>query len=116
MDASKWMCFFDEMFILLSAYYNKPVHTPRDIERHLKWSIKNLIKRIGWIIIKRNLDWEKSINLKLAQAFIAFAYNKNDLLFLVRGIHFIRKMDNSFSAKSSWDEARVKIANLRLGQ
>jgi len=109
-------CFFDEMFILLSAYYNIPVHTPRDIERHLKWSFNNLVKRIGWIILRRNWDWEKNINLKLAQAFIAFAYNKKDLIFLKQGINYLRKLDNSFPAKSSWDEARVKIANLRLGQ
>ena len=107
--------YFNEMFVVLSAYYKKSVQTPLDLERHLKWSTKNLIKRIGWIIVRRNLDWEKNISLKLAQAFIAFAYNKNEVRFLMQGIHYIKKMDHSFSEISSWDEARCKIASMRLG-
>jgi len=110
-------CYFiNEMYHLLSKYYKRKVRGPRDIEVHLKFSPFNIIKRIGWLVSRRNMTWERKIAVNLAQSYITSAYIEKqiDEKFLQRGIRHIKYLDASFPEDSSWDEARVKIAQLRM--
>ena len=108
--------FFSEMYGLLTKYYRCKVDNPKGIERYLKWAPINLIKRIGWIILRRNLNWEKRIAVNSAQSYIAAAFNNgtNYKEFLQKGISHIRYLDKSFAENASWDEARVRVAELRM--
>ena len=107
--------FFSEMFHLLTQYYGRKVESPKAIESYLKFNIVNLIKRIGWVILRRNLDREKKIAVNIAQAYIAAAYRKKDRRkFLKRGLKFMRFIDKSLPAYLSWDEARVLVAKMRM--
>lgn len=108
--------FFSEMYSLLTKYYRRRIDSPKGIERHLKWGVNNLIKRVGWIVLRRNLNWERRIEVNLAQSYMAAAFN-NDVHykeFLQRGINYIRYLDKSFAENASWDEARVRVAELRM--
>ena len=104
------------MYKLLTKYYGRKIDTPKGIERHLKWEAINLIKRIGWIALRRNLNWERKIAVNLAQSYIAAAFNNNANCkkFLQKGISYIRYLDRSFPKNSSWDEARLRVAELRM--
>ncbi len=108
--------FFSEMYNLLTCYYGQNIDNPKAIEKNLKWAPINLIKRIGWIILRRNLNWERRIFVNLAQCYIAAAFNSgsNRKEFLEKGIKYIRRLDISFPETSSWDEARVRGAELRM--
>jgi len=108
--------FFCEMYKLLTKYYRRKIDNPMLIERHLKWGIINLLKRVGWIILRRNMNWEKRIAVNLAQCYIAAAYDKEqiDKNLLRRGIKYIKYLDASFPVGSSWDNARVRVAQLRM--
>ena len=108
--------FFSEMYSLLTKCYRRKIDNPKGIERHLKWGINSIIKRIGWIVLRKNMNWERRIKVNLAQNYIAAAFNNNTNCneFLQKGISYIRYLDRSFSANSSWDEARVRVAELRM--
>lgn len=108
--------FFSEMYDLLTKYYGRKIDNPKEIERHLKWTVPNLIKRVGWIASRRNLNWERRIAVNLAQSYIAAAFNDdvNYEEFFQRGISYIRYLDKSFAENSSWDKARVRVAELRM--
>jgi hypothetical protein len=108
--------YFEEMFKGLSKYYKSKIENTIHIERKLKWSPLNLMKRIGWLILRQNNDRENSISLKVAQSYIACAHSANYNDYMQRGIKAIKKIDPNFSEDSTWDEARLKIASLRLSQ
>lgn len=108
--------FFNEMYGLLTKYYKCKIDNPKGIERHLKWRVVNLIKRVGWIVLRRNMNWERRIAVNVAQSYIAAAFNNdvNYKEFLQKGVSCIRYLDKSFAANASWDEARVRVAELRM--
>jgi len=108
--------FHKEMYNFLTRYYGHKISSPITVERHLMWGCVNVIKRVGWIILKRNMNWEKRIRIRLAQSYIAAAYNNDAEYTLRKGISFIRCFDRSFPQDASWDEARVRIAELRMGE
>ena len=62
------------------------------------------------------MNWERRIKVNLAQSYIAAAFNNNTDYneFFQKGISYIRYLDRSFSVNSSWDEARVRVAELRM--
>lgn len=108
--------FLSEMYGILTKYYRCNIDNPKLIERYLKWGVTSIVKRVCWIVLRRNLNWERRIAVNSAQSYIAAAFN-NDIdykEFLQRGIKHIRRLDSSFSETSSWDEARVRVAELRL--
>jgi len=108
--------FFSEVYGLLTKYYGRRIENPKGIERHLKWGVTSIVKRVGWIVLRKNLNWEKRIAVNLAQSYIAAAFNNdvNYKEFFQRGIGYIRYLDWSFPADSSWDKARVRVAELRM--
>jgi len=108
--------FFSEMYGLLTKYYRRKIDNPNGIERYLKWGINSIIKRVGWIVLRRNLNWERRIAVNSAQNYIAAAFNSGTIYkgFLQRGISYIRCLDRSFPENSSWDEARLRVAELRM--
>lgn len=108
--------FFSEMYCILTKYYSRKVDNPKEIERYLKWGAVTLIKRIGWIALRKNMNWERIIAVNLAQCYITTAFNNdtNYENFLQMGISYIRYFDKSFAENSSWDEARVRVAKLRM--
>lgn len=108
--------FINEMYNVLSKYYKCQVCNPGDIETHIKYSRCNMVKRIGWLVLRRNTTWERKIAVNLAQSYITSAYSEMqiDEKFLQRGIRYIKYLDASFPEDSSWDEARVKVAHLRM--
>ena len=108
--------FFNEMYGLLTKYYRRNIDNPKGIERHLKWGAINIIKRIGWIVLRKNMNWERRIAVNLAQSYIAAAFNNNTNYneFFQKGISYIRYLDRSFSVNSSWNKARVRVAELRM--
>jgi hypothetical protein len=108
--------FFSEMYGLLTKCYRCKIDNPKGIERHLKWGIANLIKRVGWIVLRRNMNWEKRRAVNVAQSYIAAAFNNdvNYKEFLQEGVSCIRYLDKSFAANASWNEARVRVAELRM--
>lgn len=108
--------FFREMYHLLTKYYGRKINSPEKIAIQLKWAPSNFIKRLSWILLRRNLNWERKIIVNLAQTYVATAYNDkaNYEDYLQQAIKYIRILDKSFSENSSWNEARVRIAQLRL--
>lgn len=108
--------FLKEMYDLLTHYYGQKVDCPESVKRYLKWSFMGLIKRFAMILLRFNLNWEKKVVVNLAQVFIVDAYNNDDNFktYLAKGIKYIRQIDRSFSKFASWDEARIKVAQLRM--
>ena len=92
-----WGIYFREMFFGLSKYYNKLIDNPAQIERHLKWSVMNLMKRIGWIIIKHNKAREKDISLKIAQSYISYSFLTSNRQYLSSGIEALRHIGADIS-------------------
>jgi hypothetical protein len=106
--------YINEMYKALSIYYKRKVETPAHIEKHLKWSFMNLVKRIGWILIKKNRVREKMISLRIAQSYLVAAHNSGSNLYLHKGIKALKNLNPDLNANISWDEARILAANLRL--
>jgi len=108
--------FFKKMFNILSAYYNQKIKTAYDVERHYCYSLVNIAKRIASIIVRRNLKRERKVAVNMAQMFVAATYRNGNVNppLLARGLNYMKKLDNSISNNLSWDEARIKVAQLRM--
>jgi hypothetical protein len=103
-----------EMYALLSKYYHINVDSPNKIEFVLKWWPKNLINRIITFSVNKNMVWERRIAIFSAQCFIFEAWDHTKKEYLVKGIQKIKICDPTFSVNSSWDEARIKISQIRM--
>jgi hypothetical protein len=106
--------FLGEMYKSLSIYYRKKIESPIQIEKQLKWSFVNLIKRLGWILIKRNSVRENMISLRIAQSYLAAAHNADSPEYLRKGLKALRHLKPDLNLNTNWDEARILAANLRL--
>ena len=107
--------YFFHMMGFFSKYYNEKVNSVYDIERHTKYSFVYLIRRLGYLMIKRNFRGEKILAIKMAQMFIAVAYedgNINNELFR-KGIKYMKYIDSSISDELSWNKARILVAKMR---
>ena len=107
--------YFFYMMEFFSKYYNKKVTSMYDIERHTKYSFDHLVRRLGYFVIKRSFKGEKILAIKMAQMFIAVAYedgNINKELFK-KGIGYMKYVDSSISDELSWNKARILVAKMR---
>ena len=107
--------YFFHMMEFFSKYYNKKVTSVYDIERHTKYSFDHLVRRLGYFVITRSFKGEKILGIKMAQMFIAGAYedgNINKELFR-KGIRYMKYIDSSISDELSWNKARILVAKIR---
>ncbi len=107
--------FISEMYKVLSMYYHFKVDSPNKIAFLLKWSPKNLIYRLAWLVLKRNKAIERKIAINLAQSYIVSAFGQTNNNYLAKGIKYLQYCVPSFPSSSSWDDTRIKISQIRLG-
>jgi len=107
--------YLDEMFSALSRYYHIKITKPEQLEILLKWSIKNILRRIYLVLVKHTFDFERQIKIELSQLYLFAAYNNDGInqKYLSKGIKILRKLDKNININSSWDKARLIIANIR---
>lgn len=107
--------YFFHMMEFFSKYYNRKVASVYDIERHTKYSFNNLIRRLGYFVIKRNFRLEKMLAIKMAQMFIAGAYEDGNINkeLLRKGTKYMKYIDSSISSELSWDKAKILVAKMR---
>ena len=108
--------FFAEMLNLLSHYYGRKIATVNDVERYYCYYPSNFAKRIGSILLRRSLRRERILAVNMAQMFIAAAYGTSGINneYFQQGLRYIRKLDPRVSMNISWDDARVRVAHLRM--
>ena len=108
--------FFSEMLKNLSLLYRRPIHTVMDIERYLLYAPLCLLKRIGSVMLKRTFERERHLKTKLAQAYIAGAYQHGAIeqKELLRGVQLVQRLDRDIPMDLSWDRARVLVAQMRM--
>jgi len=109
--------YFDEMYVILSKYYNTPIKSPDKIEAIWKWKPDKLINRIGSIIFRWNFKKMRQLLVNTAQLYIACAYQEKciDKNYLNKGISLIKKMNKNITTELTWDEARIIASKMRLG-
>ena len=107
--------YFFHMMEFFSKYYNKKVTSVYDIERHTKYSFDHLVRRLGYFVIKRSFKGEKILGIKMAQMFIAGAYEDGNINkeLLRKGIRYMKYIDSSISDELSWNKARILVAKMR---
>lgn len=106
-----------EFSAILKKYYAFNFELPFLIQVNMLLKPYYLIRRIGNILIRRNLKYENHIKLNLAQTYIFFAYDNdscNNILFK-KAIKLVRSIDKKVKPMITWDELRVYIAVLRNG-
>ncbi len=108
--------YIKHMYKILSKVYRINISNPIAIEWSLKWSPLNLTRRILRLMVKRNFKLEDVLSVNIAQSYIMCAKvdNKINQEFLHRGISYIRRLDPTFRKSSNWDDAREKVAQLRM--
>jgi hypothetical protein len=108
--------YFEEMYLLLSEYYDTPINNPEQIEAIWKWNPEKLIYRIGATVFRWNLKKTRQLLVNIAQIYIVCAYieKKIDKDYLTKGISLIQKLNKNISSELTWDEARVEVAKLRI--
>lgn len=106
--------FFKEMFSLLSIYYNRKISSPEDVEYGLKWYWVNLVKRCGSYVVNLDLRRERQIDIHLAQMYTAYYYLSRNSKHLEKSRIIIQKLEQKSFEQYDWDEARCKIAKIRL--
>ena len=108
--------FFKHMTGALSQLYNRKITSVAEFEQAYRSSLHTTIKRIGYWLLKRTLRFERVLRINIAQAYIAAAYGQaacktHDLQY---GVELMRSVDPSVPMNLSWDEARVRVAKLRM--
>jgi len=108
--------FFLNMYSILSRYYRRDLCGPEMIEWHLKWGLAGLIGRLGRLAVRRNCDYERRMAVNLAQLYVAAAFSHGQILrrYLNKGLDYARSLDESTGDSDSWDDARVRVAELRM--
>jgi len=106
--------FFKEMFSSLSLYYKRQINKPEDVEYCLKWYWLNLVKRCGSYVLYRDSRRERQINIHLAQIYIAYSHISNNPQYLDKSNLIIQKLEQRECEQYTWDEARCRIAKIRL--
>ena len=108
--------FFMEMLKLLSYYYGRKISTVNDVERYYCYALPNLAKRVGSVLLRRSLRRERKLAVNMAQMFIAAAYSTSGINneYFQQGLRYIKKLDPRVSMNISWDDARVRVAQLRM--
>lgn len=133
--------FFTEMFKVLAKYYVRPVNSIDDVESHLSlsflWFLRKLARHIIIVGFQKSrselskltsrlrnqfftsntiFKRDRVMAINLAQAFIATAYENGIInrYLLYKGNKWMRCVDKDVSLKLSWDEARVKVARMRM--
>jgi hypothetical protein len=106
--------FFKEMFSSLSLYYKRQINKPEDVEYCLKWYWLNLVKRCGSYVLYRDSRRERQIRIHLAQIYIAYSHISNNPQYLDKSNLIIRKLEQKSFEPYDWDEARCRIAKIRL--
>ncbi len=109
--------YFSEMYQLLSKYYGRKVNTPEDIESYVKWAPSSLVRRIAVLVARRNMIFERKITINLAQVYVASAYEDNNInnRLLKKGLELMRLVNKTLPEKMTWDDARVRISQIRVG-
>ncbi len=110
--------FLSEMLEVLSKYYKISLNSVIKIKFVWKYHPFSLIRRIGYMILRKNLHYEKKIKLEILQFLLILSYNKNnvDEKIFNTAIDFFISTYGSTSIDLSWDEMRVIIAEKRLNQ
>lgn len=133
--------YFTEMFKVLAKYYVRPVNCIDDIESHLCLSFLGFLRKLGkhviinrfhrskneffnltshlksgFFINNRLFKRDRVLAVNLAQAFIAKAYENAaiDKNLLYKGNKWMRCIGKDVPLKLSWNEARVKVACMRM--
>lgn len=102
----------------LSKFYKKQITSTFDIEKALLFSLEEFISRIKTTIKTRSLSrYNKHLNIKLAQSFIAESFIYDDekkQIFLNRGLKLIKQINPKMETnKTDWNNLRLIIANIR---
>lgn len=108
--------YFSIMKDFLSVRYRKKIQTWDTYARVYKWNFQKIVKRLGYLIFKQNLAFEKWHNISLAQLYIAASYQQRGIeknLFS-RGLKYLGHAGNKKYPALSWEKARSLAAKLRM--
>ncbi len=109
--------FLEKMLHALSGYFRKRLSTVDDIARAYKGHWETVVRRIAYPIIRRSGRFERIFRVTLAQMYVFGAYRPErdiDDRMLAKTCNLLRKLDPSLGQETSWNQARLAAARLRL--
>jgi len=107
--------YVDEMFKMLSHRYKTKIEKPEKLILLWKFYPINLVKRIGYLFIKRTKNYERQILLDCAQLYLLLSFNNiNSAKYLKRANNFLYQLNTTIKKDLSWDKARLLASNMRL--
>ena len=107
--------FKKEMSIALSTYYLFGFNGVWSLDVNFIFMPYYFSRRIYHYIIKRSMLFERSLLIRRAQNYLFFAYNHGDIntALVKKAIRLIQKLDRNINNELSWNQARLKIAQIR---
>ena len=108
--------YLNEMFVALGKRFNTKITTPEKLVVLWKYYPINISRRIAYLLIKRSMQYEKSIILDMIQLYLLMAYNKEGFKnnYLLKANYLLKMLNNTINLDIAWDEARLIVAQMRL--
>ena len=108
--------YIDEMFVALGKRFYTKITTPEKLVVLWKYYPINISRRIAYLLIKRSMQYEKSIILDMIQLYLLMAYNKEGFKnnYLLKANYLLKMLNNTINLDIAWDEARLIVAQMRL--
>jgi predicted nucleotidyltransferase len=108
--------FIHEMYTAIGKRFLSKINKPEKLIYLWKYYPTNAIRRIIYFLINQSTKYEETIILNMVQLHILMAYDKNKIKgkYLIKAIYLMKSIDSSVDLNSSWDKARMHVANLRL--
>jgi len=107
--------YIEEMLIVLSKRFHIKINKPEKLILLWKYYPITIIRRIGYLLIKRTNEFEKNIILDCVQLYLLFAFNNvKGVKYLKRANNLLQKLNKDIKIDLSWHEARLLSSKMRL--
>jgi len=109
--------YIEEMYSILSVYYNRKIKNSFDIKQSLLYSKSEWIIFVKLLLKTRSLSYAKDFKMKLIQSFLveAFLKKENQKEILLKESRKLFKQISKLSKCQDWNSMRIVIAKLREG-
>ena len=108
--------YLNEMFVALGKRFYTKITTPEKLVVLWKYYPINILRRIAYLLIKRSMQYEKSIILDMAQLYLLTACGKYHINneYLRKANYLMKSLDYSIDLDLTWDKSRIQAAKMRL--
>lgn len=103
------------MKVFLSKMYRRNFRDWSEFGRIYKTNYRTLIKRAGYLLLRRSRRFEKKLDIDIVQLYLIASYHRDsiDKKYFHTALHYLSKVTGKGQNNLSWEDARKLASELR---